>query len=331
MTAPAADATSPVRWGILSTARIAQRTVEAARAVESAEIVAVASRDGARAEAYAAAHGIPVAHASYEALLADAEVEAIYNPLPNAGHVAWTVRALEAGKHVLCEKPMARRPAEVQAAFDAAERAGRVLVEAFMWRHHAQTERLVELVREGAVGELRIVRGAFGHFAVDPADVRLSRELGGGALMDVGCYGVSALRLLCGEPQQVSAQAVSGGDGVDVRLTGLLQFPGDVLGVIDCGLDVAGRSALEVVGTRGVLRTDDPFHGWSPGFVLVRDGAEERIAVEATDPYARQLADVSAAIRSGAPARLGRDDALGQARAIDALYRSAEEGRAISL
>jgi D-xylose 1-dehydrogenase (NADP+, D-xylono-1,5-lactone-forming) len=325
------EAGSPVRWGIISTARIAQRTVEAARAVESADIVAVASRDGARAEAYAAEHGIPRAHASYEALLADAQVEAVYNPLPNAGHVPWSVRALEAGKHVLCEKPMARRPEEVQAAFDAAERAGRLLMEAFMWRYHAQTEHLVELVRDGAVGALRIVRGAFGHLAADPADVRLSRELEGGALMDVGCYGVSALRLLCGEPEQVAAQAVSGGDGVDVRLTGLLRFPGDVLGIIDCGLDVAGRSAIEAVGDRGVLRTDDPFHGWAPGFVLVRDGVEERIPVAVTDPYARQLADFSAAIREGRPPRLGRDDALAQARAVDALYRSTQEGREISL
>jgi D-xylose 1-dehydrogenase (NADP+, D-xylono-1,5-lactone-forming) len=319
----------PVRWGILSTARIAQRTVAAARTVDGAEVVAVGSRDRARGEAYAAEHGIARAHGAYEDLLADPDVDAIYNALPNAGHVPWSLRALEAGKHVLCEKPMGRRPEDVEAAFDAAERAGRVLMEAFMWRYHPQTEALVRLVGEGAVGCLRTVRGAFGHNGAGPEDIRLSRELEGGALMDVGCYGVSALRLLCGEPEQVSAQAVTGGDGVDVRLTGLLRFPGDVLGLIDCGLDVAGRSGLEVIGAEGVLRTDDPFHGWRPGLVLTRDGREEVVPVEAADPYARQLADVSAAIRLGGTPRLGRADAVAQARVIAALYRSAQEGRAI--
>src|SRR5919107_1683599 len=187
-----------VRWGILSTARIAQRIVDGAELAENAELVAVASRDEARGRAYAAERGIPRVHTSYDALLADPEVDAIYNPLPNSLHVEWTVRALEAGKHVLCEKPLSRRAAEVDVAFDAAERAGRLLMEAFMWRFHPQTEELARLVREGAVGELRYVRAAFGFDLPDESNVRWLADLEGGALMDVGCYCVSGLRLVTG-------------------------------------------------------------------------------------------------------------------------------------
>src|SRR3954447_16079258 len=149
---PAQGERAPIRWGILSTARIAQRIVDGARAAPNAELVAVGSRDESRAREYGERNGIPRVHGSYEALLADPEVDAIYNPLPNSLHVEWSVRALEAGKHVLCEKPLSRRPAEVEAAFDAAERAGRVLMEAFMWRFHPQTEALERLRRDGGAG-----------------------------------------------------------------------------------------------------------------------------------------------------------------------------------
>src|SRR3954453_3338886 len=198
---------APIRWGILSTARIAERIVEGARLAANAELVAVGSRDEARAREDAERHGIPRVHGSYEALLADPEVDAIYNPLPNSLHVPWSVRALEAGKHVLCEKPLSRRAADVDAAFDAADRAGRLLMEAFMWRFHPQTDQLVELVRGGTVGRLRPVRAAFGFDLPDSANVRWLEGLEGGALMDVGCYCVSALRLVCGaEPERGSAE-----------------------------------------------------------------------------------------------------------------------------
>jgi predicted dehydrogenase len=320
-----------VRWGILSTARIARRVVDGARSAANAEIVAVGSRDGARARAYAGEHGIPRAHDSYEALLADPEVDAIYNPLPNSLHVEWSVRALEAGNHVLCEKPLTRHPEDVDRAFDAADRAGRLLMEAFMWRFHPQTEQLVAMVRDGSIGRLRLVRAAFGFDLPDAANVRWLAELEGGALMDVGCYCVSALRLVCGaEPERVSAELVERG-GVDARLAGVLRFPGDVLGTIDCGMDVSPRAAIEVVGDAATLLLPDPWHGPNPEIVVLRDGAEaERLRPERADPYARELEELSAAIEGGPPPRLGRADALGQARAIDALYRAAASGRAVT-
>jgi D-xylose 1-dehydrogenase (NADP+, D-xylono-1,5-lactone-forming) len=315
-----------VRWGILSTARINRKLLAGAREAAGVEVVAVASRDLARGEAFAQEHGIGAVHGSYESLLADPDVEAVYVPLPNSLHVPWSVRALEAGKHVLCEKPLTRRVAEAEAAFDAAERSGRLLMEAFMWRYHPQTEALVRLARE--IAPLRVVRAAFGFpLPADPANVRWQGGLDGGSLMDVGCYCVSALRLLAGEPERVAAEAVAGGDGVDKRFAGVLRFGGGVLGMFDCGFDVPRRGGLEVVGEGGTLVAEDPWHGVSPR--LTRDG--EEIPLEAADPYALELEDLSAAIREGREPRLSRADAIGQARTIEALYAAAESGRQVAL
>jgi predicted dehydrogenase len=192
-----------------------------------------------------------------------------------------------------------------------------------MWRHHPQARRLVELLEE--IGELRLIRASFSFLLERAGDVRLQTALDGGALMDVGCYCVSAARLLAGEPLAVSAQQVRGVDGVDVRLTGLLCFPGAVLATIDCGLDLAARDELEVTGTRGVLWLDDPWHARSPAIELRRaDGSVERIAVEPLNPYACELEDFAASVAGERAPRYGREDGLAQARAIAALYASAE-------
>jgi xylose dehydrogenase (NAD/NADP) len=323
--------TEPVRWGILSTARINSALVGGIAEAENAELVAVASREEARAGAYASERGIPRAYGSYEEMLADPEIEAVYNPLPNALHVPWSVKALEAGKNVLCEKPMANRVAAVEAAFDVAEASGRLLMEAFMWRYHEQTLKLVELVEGGAVGPVRIVRTAFSHtLPEDAGDVRWEGALDGGALMDVGCYCVSALRLLLGEPLRVSAESVTGSEGVDGRMLGVLRFEGDVLGSLECAFDTVPRMAIEVVGLEGTLLSEDPWHGWNPKLTWIApDGAREDVPVEAVNAYAREVTDFSSAIRSGSQPRLGRDDAVAQARTIEALYRSAAELRPV--
>jgi predicted dehydrogenase len=286
--------------------------------------VAVASRDASAAEAYAREHEIPRAHGSYEALLADPEVEVVYISLPNSLHLPWAVRALQAGKHVLCEKPLSRRAADVEAAFDVAEREGRILMEAFMYRHNPQTARVVELMSSGAIGRLRVVRAAFSFYAGDAANVRLRRELDGGALMDVGCYCVSAARLLAGEPVHVTAEQVLGGDGVDVVFTGTMRFEHEVLAHFDAGLALAPRDALELVGEQGALFLDDPWHCRRPVIELHRDGTVERISVEAVDSYGLEAENLSAAVRGEAAPLLGREDAVGQARAIEALYKAAE-------
>jgi predicted dehydrogenase len=319
-----------IAWGVLSTARIGARLIHGASKTAAADVVAVASRSSEAARAFADAHGIARAHGSYEALLADPGVEAVYIPLPNSMHVDWTVRALRAGKHVLCEKPLDRRPARVAHAFDVAARAGLVLSEAFMWRHNPQTARLRALLDERVVGDVRLVRACFSFVLARDVDVRLDAALDGGALMDVGCYCVSAARLVAGaEPSSVSAQAVSGPSGVDLRLAGVVRFEGDVLAMIDCGLDVVSRSELEICGTEGRIVLADPWHCIEPRIVLERGYEREVIAVEPADSYSRELDDMAAAIRGEREPLLGREDACGQARTIEALYRSAAEGRRV--
>ena len=316
-----------LRLGLLSTASINRAILGGARVADGVEVVAVASRERERAEAFAAEHGVGRVHGSYEALLEDPQVDAVYIPLPNALHVAWSIRALEAGKHVLCEKPLTRRPEEAEAAFDAAERAGLVLAEGFMWRHHAQARRLRELLAADAVGPLRLIRAAFSFdiFASPEraADVRLDAALDGGGLMDVGCYCVSAMRLLAGEPEDVAAHQVVGAGGVDVRFTATLRFPAGVLGVFDCGLDMVPGAFLEVVGTKGSLFLGDPWHSRATRIEIRRPGGREVVEVPPADPYAAELEDFAAAVRGERPHPFGRADAVGQARAIAALYAAA--------
>jgi predicted dehydrogenase len=318
----------PVRWGILSTGRINRLAIfEPVRQTEHAEVVAVASRDQQRADAYAREHGIGRAHGSYEALLADPEVEAVYISLPNSLHAEWSVRALEAGKHVLVEKPFSRHPEEVERAFDTAERTELVLMEAFMYRHHDQTRKLVETVASGRIGVLRHLRSSFSFILANPEDVRMRPELDGGALMDLGCYCISGCRLLGGEPELVVGRQLLGPTGVDVRFSALLEFGDDVSAEFHCAFDLPDGAGLEASGSEHRALVREPFRTIDPHIEL--NG--ERIEVDHTDRYLLQLENFSAAVRGEAEPLLGRDDALGQARTIDALYRSAESGTAVSL
>jgi predicted dehydrogenase len=321
-----------VKWGILSTARINDLFLAGVRQSETVEVVAVASRDAATAERYARERSIGRAYGSYDALLADPEIDAVYISLPNSFHVEWSIRALEAGKHVLCEKPLGRRIADVERAFDTAERAERLLMEAFMWRHHPQTRRLTELIAQGTVGRVRVIRSAFSFFEANPDNVRLSAAIDGGALMDVGCYCVSASRLIAGEPLRVSAEQARGGDGVDVALAGTMRFPDDVIAYFDCGLALAGRGELEVIGEHGSLYVADPWHCRAPGIDVRRDRrGTQRVEVEKVDPYLLEAENLSAAIRGEQSPLLGRADAIGQAHAIEALYEAADSTRVVTL
>ena len=320
-----------MRWGVISTARINELVLAGAASTDRLDVVAVASRDQERAAAYAHVHGIDRAYGSYEALLADPDVEAVYISLPNSLHVEWSIRALEAGKHVLCEKPLTRHAAEAERAFDAAERSGCLLMEAFMWRHNPQTARLLELIAEGAIGEVRIVRAGFGFSLDDLQNVRMRGELEGGALMDVGCYCVSAARLLCGEPVRAHAEQVLGGEDVDVVFAGVLGFDAGVVAHLDCALVLSPRDELVVLGERGSIRLADPWHCRRPVIELERGGSSETIAVPTANSYALELENLSAAIRGEGAPLLGREDAVGQARAIEALYASAQGQRSVAL
>ena len=317
-----------LRLGLLSTAHINAKLVAGAAEADEVDVVAVASRDSGRAREHADQLGVERALGSYEELLGDGEVDAVYISLPNGMHVDWSIRALDAGKHVLCEKPLTRRPEEVERAFDAADRNDRVLAEAFMWRHHPQALRMRELVSE--LGDLRLVRSAFSFSLDEPENIRLAAGLDGGALMDVGCYCVSGARFLLGEPEQVTAH--SRVQDVDVRLVATMSFESGALAHFDCGFDLPPRDELEVVGSEGSLFLDDPWHSRTPVIEhRLADGSLTEVKAETADPYGCELVDFARACAGEAEHPYGREDAVGQARAIAALYEAADSGRAVSL
>jgi D-xylose 1-dehydrogenase (NADP+, D-xylono-1,5-lactone-forming) len=313
-----------MRLGLLSTAKINGALLHAGAA--RVEIAAVASRDGARAQAYASEHGIERSHASYEALLADDAIDAVYISLPNSLHHEWTLRAIEAGKHVLVEKPYSRRSAEVEEAWGAAASAGVVVMEAFMWRHHPQAALAKSLVADGAIGRLSLIRTTFSFPLLELGNIRMARELDGGALMDVGCYCISGARLLGGEPELVFGEQVVGASGVDVGFFGILRFPDDVVAQIDASFVLPQRQRLEAIGDGGTLVLEAPWRSDWGGRVLVNG---EPVEVPAADPYKLELENLAAAIAGEDDPLLGREDALAQARVIEALYRSADSGEAV--
>jgi xylose dehydrogenase (NAD/NADP) len=320
-----------VAWGMLSTAHINRLVIPGARESEKVDLIAVASRNRTRAETYAREWEIERAYGSYEALLEDADVEAVYISLPNSLHCEWSIRALEAGKHVLCEKPMSRRARDVEEAFDAAERAERFLVEAFMYRHNPQTMRLRFLVDDGAIGELRVIRSCFSFSLFDPDDIRLRTDVDGGSLMDVGSYCVNGARLLAGEPELVYGRGLRGPTGTDWVFIGTMSFPGGVFAQFDCGTSLPERDELEAIGTEGSLFLDDPWHCRAPAIELRRNGSVERIETPVADSYRLELENLSEAIRGEAEPLLGCEDAVGNARAIEGLFRSANDGMPVEL
>jgi predicted dehydrogenase len=319
-----------LNWGLLSTARINRKLIPPLRGSARNRLVAVASRDLARAQAYAAENAIGRVHGSYEALLADPEVHVIYNPLPNHLHAEWTIKALRAGKHVLCEKPLALSLAEVDAMAAAAAETGRVVQEAFMYRHHPQTLKARALITEGVLGDLQFLRGTFSFPLADrDSDVRWVQAYGGGSIWDVGSYPISYMRTMVGaEPIEVSGQMVRSHSNVDLAFTGLLRFPGDVLAQFDSAFRSPHlRTAIEIVGSQASLRIASPFVLEGDGeLVLQRGGAQEILVVPGGSLYAFQVENMAAAILDGAAPRISLADSRANTAAILALLRSTETG-----
>jgi predicted dehydrogenase len=296
-------------------------------------LVAVASRELARGEAYAREWEIARVHGSYEALVADPEIDAVYIPLPNHLHAEWTIKAARAGKHVLCEKPLALTPGEVDAMAAACREAGVVLAEAFMYRHHPQTLKVKELVDSGVIGALRFLRGSFSFQLTRPDDVRLRPEWGGGCLWDVGCYPLSFARFLLGrEPVSVYGSQVLGPTGIDETFAGQLTFPGEVLCQFDAGFRSPVRAEMELVGSEGTIRVPHPFRPDQDYPVLVaRDGRTEEVAVPGEDRYLLEIEDLAAAVRTRRPPRVSLADSRANVAALVALQRSARENRPIAM
>jgi D-xylose 1-dehydrogenase (NADP+, D-xylono-1,5-lactone-forming) len=322
-----------MRWGILGAARINRSLIPAFRAADGEALVAVGSRDAGRAARYAAEWEIPQAFTSYEALLAEPAIDAVYIPLPNRLHADWTIRALRAGKHVLCEKPLALSVEEIDQVAAAAREAGRHVAEAFMYRHHPQTALVRTLVAAGAIGELRLIRGAFSFVLDRPGDVRFDAALGGGCLWDVGCYPVSYARVVAGaEPVRVQGMAVTGATGIDLSFAAVLRFPGDVVAMADASFITQFRAGLEVVGTAGILTVPQPFKPGVRGVVhLTRGDTVEERTTEARPLYVQQILDFSSAARGETTPVVSLADSRANTAALVALHESARTGRAVTL
>jgi xylose dehydrogenase (NAD/NADP) len=319
-----------LRWGIIGPGRIAPRLVRALSKSQRGELVAVASRDAERAAGFASEHGIGRSFGSYEALLRDPEVDVIYVALPNQLHAQWTVRALEAGKHVLCEKPLALSVNEVDEIIVATQRAGRTAVEGFMYLHHPQTIRAVELARSGALGRLELVVGTFSFFLTHPNDPRIDPQMGGGSLWDVGCYPVSFARHVAGsEPDRLSAFARFDERGVDRTFVGQLHFPDGLLGQFDCGFSAPDRERVEIVGSDATLVLEAPFlpdpDGPAPAVTMWRGRDPTPIEVASVDQYHAEVEDLMAVILDGAQPRLSLASSRGNVASLVALDRAARE------
>jgi predicted dehydrogenase len=301
------------------------------------QVVAIASRNLAKAQAAARELGISRAYGSYEELLDDPDVEAVYNPLPNHLHVPWTIRAAEAGKHVLCEKPIALSASEARQLLDVRARTGVHIGEAFMVRNHPQWLAVKELVASGRIGELRVVAGHFAYFRRDPADVRSVPEWGGGGLMDVGCYPITMTRWLYGEEPEAVIGIVDRDPElrVDRIATGLMRFPSGGQATFTCAMQLAHYQRMQLHGTQGRIEVQIPFNAPNdrPCRIFVDDGRElgdrsaETIEFPVVDQYTLQGDNFSAAIRGERDVPVGVEDAVANMAVIDAVFRSAESGR----
>ena len=324
------------RWGILSTAKIGRKAVIPALQVSPmAEVSAVASRDGQSARTFADQMGIPRSYEGYDALLADPEIDAVYNPLPNHLHKTWTIKAAQAGKHILCEKPLAVTVEDCREMIAAARANGVQLMEAFMYRYHPRIQTVRQMVNGGAIGEIHTIESAFTFMLADQGNIRLNPAMGGGALMDVGCYCVNLSRLLAGrEPVAVNARAHWAASGVDEQLTGLLDFGDGLIAHFDCGFNQAHRQRCLIAGSKGILELPIAFNMGIAATRLLENklnGDSQVYGFPAVDMYRLMVEDFMHAIAGQEPA-FPIEDALGNMRVIAALLASArQDGRSVTV
>ncbi|MBI5932615.1 MAG: Gfo/Idh/MocA family oxidoreductase [Chloroflexi bacterium] len=322
----------PLNWGLLSTARINRALIHPLNASKRTRLLGAASRTQSSADAYAREWKIPRAYGSYEALLADPEIDVVYNPLPNHIHAEWTIKALRAGKHVLCEKPFALTLAEVDAMIAASRETGKVLAEAFMYRHHPQTLKVKELVDSGALGKLQLIKGAFTFTLTREGNFRNIKEMGGGSIWDVGCYPISYARLLAGEPTEVFGWQVEGQGGSDVSFFGQMRFADSVHAQFDSGFQSPFRSYIEIVGSEATLSVPVPFKpGLKNDIFLTRGDQTETIHIKGEELYMGEVDDMCDAILLGKPTRMSLEDSRGNVAAILALLQSAETGMPVKM
>jgi len=323
-----------VGWGLIGTARINRSIIGALRQSARGELRAVASRRAETAAAYASEWNIPSAVSPYEALLERDDIDAVYIGLSNSLHVAWSVRALNAGKHVLCEKPLALTPEGVDEISHAAERNGRVAAEGFMYRHHPLTRAVIDVVRQGTLGPIRVIKGAFSFMLVGrDTDIRTDAALGGGSLWDVGCYPASYACLLeQAAPRDVVGWQVAAPNGIDLTFAAMMRFDSGVLAQFDCGFQSPYRAEMEIVGADGVLRVDVPFKAGADSRLRLVHGRDESLLPFTADPpYLGEVDDFHAAVLDGTPHPIPLSESRRTARVLTALYASAASNHVVQL
>lgn len=325
-----------IRWGILSTAHINRRLIPPMRQSERSTVVAVASRRLEQAREFAAKWDIPRSHGSYEALLADPEVDAVYIPLPNHLHGEWTVKAAEAGKHILCEKPLALSVAEVDRMVEAARRNDVVLLEAFQFRFHPQTAMVRRMIEAGELGEIHVSRAGFSFFISDPNNIRLKPDLGGGCLGDVGCYPLSLMQgVLAENPVEVFGWQKTGPSGVDVVFGGQVRFASGTIGQFDSGFQSPYRVGAEIVGSEGLLYLPEAWRlgisGHSGVVRTDRQGNQTTIDVPDIDPFLCEVQALEARVLDGAAPPMSLADSRDIVATITALYESARTGKPVTV
>lgn len=326
-------ANNVLKWGLLSTARINRALIPPLRASRRNQLVAVASRTQESADNYAREWKISRAHGSYEALLADPEIDVVYISLPNHLHAPWTIKAVEAGKHVLCEKPLALNVEEVDAIQSAAGRHGRVVMEAFMYRHHAQTLKVQELVKSGSLGTLKLIRGSFSFVLSGEGDVRLDPAMGGGSIWDLGCYPISYARSVVGEnPLEVFGWQVIGPTGIDATFVGQMRFDHDILAQFDSSFVIPFHAFMEIIGSEGTLNIPRPFKPEPDEKIyLTRGEKTETIKIKGQELYIGEVENMADAILLGQEPRISLEDSRANVAAISALLESARTGKSVRL
>jgi xylose dehydrogenase (NAD/NADP) len=322
-----------LNWGLLSTARINRSLIPPLQVSKRNHLLAVGSRSQASADAYAKEKKIERAYGSYEALLADPDIDVIYNSLPNHLHAEWTIKTVEEGKHVLCEKPLALSVDDVDAIKAAAHKHGRVVAEAFMYRHHPQTLKVQEIVRSGSIGAVKLIRGSFSFILSHEGDVRLNPDWGGGSIWDVGCYPISYARSALGEePLEVSGWQVTGDSGIDATFAGQMRFRDDVIAQFDSSFVVPFRAYMEIVGGDGILSIPHPFKpGINEKIYLTRDEQSETITIKGQELYIGEVEDMADAILLGKNSLVSLDDSRANVAVIKALLESARSGKSVRM
>ena len=314
-----------IRWGVISTANIGKgRVIPAIQQSSNGRVTAVASRSLEKARAFADGLGIPTAYGSYEELIASPEIDAIYIPVPNSEHAQWSIRCAEAGKPTLCEKPLASNAAEAQGMVDAFAQRKVLFAEAFMYRFHPQTERVKQMITDGAVGEIRAMQASFNFVARKEDDIRLNKALVGGSLMDVGCYCINVMRLMAGgEPTEAHSLARMGAQSqVDESFAAVLGFPGGVLGHFDSSLRTHFTHTYEIRGTHGRITVDQGFVMPKDSETLIRywhGDSYEEIYIPPANSYTLMAEDFAAALINGRAPRFAPQDGVANMQVIDLL------------